>query len=283
MDTSNYISSPDSSAVRTALWRAMHVQVDSKPFILEDVVGLKLVSPEEGWQDRPDMKFTKRIRASIVARARFVEDLIVEQAGNGIDQYVLLGSGLDTFAQRRPDVASRMNVYEIDQPDTQSWKQRRLLETGYGIPEWLHFVPIDFEAASWREELLKSGFDIRRPSVIACTGVSLYLTEEAILSTLNQIAVQAPGSKLAMTFYLPLELLDEEDKPMQAIAEKGAREAGTPMISFFSPDKIMALAYEIGFKDVKTISTKDMINFYFKNRTDLLLPASGEVFLLATT
>ena len=76
--------------------------------------------------------------------------------------------------------------------------------------------------------------------------------------------------------------MDEEDKPMQVIAEKGASEAGTPFISFFSPDDILNLASEAGFKEQKTISTQDMIQYYFMNRTDNLLPASGEVFLLAT-
>jgi hypothetical protein len=49
---------------------------------------------------------------------------------------------------------------------------------------------------------------------------SLVLTREAIASTLKQIANFASGSKLAMSFYLPMEL-DVEDQPMQEIAEKG--------------------------------------------------------------
>ena len=132
-------------------------------------------------------------------------------------------------------------------------------------------------------QLLKTGFDTNKPAVVSCTGVSLYLTKEAITSLLNQIATLVLGSKLAMTFYLPIELLDEEDKPMQEIAEKGACEAGTPMISFFAPDEIFTLAYKAGFKDIKTISTKDMKQYYFNSRADNLLPASGEVFLLAAT
>jgi hypothetical protein len=54
-----------------------------------------------------DPHFTSRFRAAIVARARFVEDLVTEQAGRGVGQYVILGAGLDTFAQRRPEIASR--------------------------------------------------------------------------------------------------------------------------------------------------------------------------------
>jgi methyltransferase (TIGR00027 family) len=282
MEQIRQINEPDNTAVRTALWRALHVQVDAKPFILEDEIGLKLIDPPANWRERPDMKFTKRLRASIVARARFIEDLIIEESKKGIKQYVILGAGLDTFAQRRPDIASKLQIYEIDQPATLAWKQERLTELGFGIPGYLHFVPVDFEASSWYKELLKAGFDSSKPAVIACTGVTLYLTKEAIVDTLNQIANFASGSKLAMTFYLPIELLDEEDKLMQQMGEKGAREAGTPFVSFFTPDEILTLADQAGLKEAKTISTKDMKQ-YFANRTDDLFPASGEVFLLART
>jgi len=100
---------PDNTAVRVAMWRALHVQADPLPHILEDEIGLKLVAPEEGWQNRPDMSpFTRAFRASILARARFIEDLVAEQTARGIDQYVILGAGLDTFAQRRSELASRL-------------------------------------------------------------------------------------------------------------------------------------------------------------------------------
>ncbi|MDX3916210.1 MULTISPECIES: class I SAM-dependent methyltransferase [Olivibacter] len=279
------IMEPDNTAVRTALWRALHLEVDGKPPIIEDDLGLRLVAPDAGWRERPDMhpEFTKRLRASIVARARFIEDLIIDQSAHGIQQYVILGAGLDTFVQRRPDIASKLQVFEIDQPSTLAWKQKRLIDLGYNIPDYLHFVPVDFEATSWLEELLKSKFNANKAAVVVCTGVTLYLTREAIVSTLKQIASLATGSQLAMTFYLPLALMDEEDKPLQQIAEKGAREAGTPFVSFFAPQEVLALAKEAGFKEARVFSTKEMEQTYFKDRADQLLPASGEVFLLAAT
>jgi methyltransferase (TIGR00027 family) len=280
-----HTTKPDNTAVRTALWRALHLEVDAKPFILEDETGLQLIAPDEGWQNRPDMhpEFTKRLRASMVARSRFIEDLIIEENSKGISQYVILGAGLDTFAQRRPDIASKLQIFEIDQPDTQSWKQKRLIELGFDIPDSLHFVSVNFEISSWWEQLLKSGFDSRKPVVVACTGVTLYLTKEAISNTLKQLATLASGSKIAMTFYLPMELLDEEDKPLQQIANKGAREAGTPFVSFFSPNEILDLANKAGFKGSEIVTTKDMEKLYFGERNDRLLPSSGEIFLLATT
>lgn len=269
---------PDNTAVRTALWRALHLQVDTKPHIIQDDIGLKLISPSNGWQERPDMKFTKRLRASIIARARFVDDLVTEQFRQGIDQYIILGAGLDSFAQRKKDIASQLKIFEIDEPATLEWKKQRLIETGFGVPNNLHFVPVDFEAGSWWKGLLKAGYDSTRPAVVACTGVSLYLSKEAIVATLKQIAELPQGSTLAMTFYLPIDLLDDEDKPMQEIAEKGAREAGTPFQSFFTPNEILALAKEAGFKEAKTISTKEMRQLISETGPTDLFPQAEKCF-----
>src|ERR1700722_2601823 len=100
----------DQTAVRVALWGARHLEVDPPPHVFEDHVGLRLAAPDEGWRGRPDMhpQGTSAFRASIVARARFIEDLVAAQAGQGVGQYVILGAGLDTFAQRSPDLASRL-------------------------------------------------------------------------------------------------------------------------------------------------------------------------------
>src|SRR4029077_6682368 len=209
-------AAPDSTAVRVALWRALHVQVDPPPHVFEDEIGLKLAAPEEGWRRRPDMDphFTSCFRASIVARARFIEDLVVERPGHGVGQYVILGAGLDTFAQRRPDIASRLLVFEVDQPGPQAWKRQRLIELSFGIPEWLRLVPVDFEAgSSWWKQLAAAGFDAGQPAVVASTGVSMYLAKEAIAAKLRQVAALAPGSTLAMTFLLPLDLTDPEVRP----------------------------------------------------------------------
>lgn len=273
---------PDNTAVRTALWRALHVQADAKPHILEDEIGLRLIKPDKDWQDRPDMKYTKRLRASIVARSRFIEDIAKEQIEKGVKQYVLLGAGLDSFAQRNLAISSQINIYEIDQPDTLTWKQEKLIENGYEILDNLHFVPVDFEVSSWWDELLNKGFSIHQKAFVSCIGVTLYLTKEAITDTLKKMALLAPGSTIAMAFYLPLELLDAEDQPLMEMSIKGAAASGTPFVSLFPVEKIVKLAEEAGLKNIQTISTKDMTEKYFKNRTDNLLPASGEVFLMGS-
>ncbi|RZJ33411.1 MAG: SAM-dependent methyltransferase [Flavobacterium sp.] len=272
---------PDNTAIRTALWRALHVFVDDKPPVIEDRVGYELIKPDKDWQERPDMKYTKRLRASIVARARFVEDIAKDEIENGVMQYVLLGAGLDSFAQRNAAVSSRVDIYEIDQPDTLAWKEEKLIQNGYEIPTNLHFVPVDFEKSSWWDELIKKGFDINSTTFVSCTGVTLYLTKDAIADTLKRMVSLAAGSTVAISFYLPLEQLDEEDKPLLEMAIKGASASGTPFVSFFRIDEIVKLADDIGLTHIQTISTKEMTERYFIRRTDNLVPASGEFFLVA--
>jgi methyltransferase (TIGR00027 family) len=288
---------PDSTAARVALWRALHVQIDPPPHVLEDEIGLKLLAPDEGWWHRGDMapQFTRPSRASIVARARFIEDLVVEQAGRGLSQYVILGAGLDSFAQRRPEIASRLRVFEIDRPGPQTWKRQRLIELGFGVPDWLRFVPVDFEAGgsssggsssggSWRDELVTAGFDDSKPAIVVSTGVSMYLTKDANAATLHQVAALAPGSTLAMTFLLPLELADPEVRPGLEMAEKGARASGTPFLSFFTPPEILALAREAGFREPRHVSSADLAQRYFAGRTDGLRPPNNaEELLVAAT
>ncbi|MFH8403446.1 class I SAM-dependent methyltransferase [Streptomyces sp. NPDC018019] len=276
---------PDNTAVRCALWRAMHVRVDAAPHVLEDEVGLRLADPGPDWPRRPDMDpaATRTFRAAMVARARFVEDLVVQQAERGATQYVILGAGLDTFAQRRPETAGRLRLFEVDQPATQAFKRRRLLELGYGIPEWLHLVPVDFEAGeSWWERLTAAGFEPHRPAVVVSTGVSMYLTEDAITATLRQVAALAPGSVFAMTFLLPADLVAEADRPGLRTSQEGAHRSGTPFLSFYAPQDMLALAHEAGLKNARHVPGTALAERYFTGRTDGLRPSSGEDFLVVT-
>ncbi|KUN01867.1 methyltransferase [Streptomyces yokosukanensis] len=265
----------------------MHVRADPPPHVLEDEIGLRIADPDDGWRTRPDMdpQATRGFRAAVVARARFIEDLVIEQAGRGVDQYVLLGAGLDTFAQRAPEAASHLSVFEVDRPGPQEWKRRRLTALGHGVPDRLHLVPVDFETSggAWSEQLTAAGFDPGRPAVVASSGVTMYLTEEATAATLRQIARLAPGSTLAMTFLLPEDLVAEADRPGLRASTAGARGSGTPFRSFYTPEEMLRLAREAGFGEARHVPGTVLAERYFAGRTDGLRPSTGEDLLLATT
>lgn len=277
---------PENTAARVALWRALHLEVDAPPPVIDDRIGLRLLAPDEDWHQRPDMhpEFSRLFRASIVARARFIDDLVIEQHALGVDQYVILGAGLDTFAQRKIEVASGMKIFEIDQPGPQEWKKRRLIELGFGVPEWLRFVPVDFEAGqSWWSQLIELGFDPAKPTVVSSTGVTLYLTREATVSTLKQLSKLAPGSTLAMTYILPKEFSDPEELPGREAAERGAKASGTPFTTFYTGDDMRAMAREAGFRKISTLPAAELAQRYFSGRTDGLRPGRSEELLVVGT
>jgi methyltransferase (TIGR00027 family) len=278
---------PENTAARVALWRALHVQIDAPPHVFKDEVGLQLVAPPDGWQNRGDMHpiGTRQFRASIVARARFIEELVEERAAHGVSQYVILGAGLDTFAQRRSELAAKLQVFEVDQPGPQAWKRQRLQALGFGIPAALHLVPVDFEAGeSWVQLIAADGFDKTKPAVVASTGVSMYLTKETVAATLREIASLAAGTTLAMSFMLPFDMADPALRPGLEQAANGARAAGTPFISFFTPTEILDLARASGFRSVQHISAASLTERYFAGRPDgLTLPNNTEEILVAST
>nr|WP_120051398.1 class I SAM-dependent methyltransferase [Streptomyces griseorubiginosus] len=279
--TGEDLAAADHTAVRVALWRALHVRADPPPHVLDDEIGLRLAGPGDGWRDRPDMDVdaTRRTRASIVARTRFVEDLVLER---GVDQYVVLGAGLDTFAQRRQEhaEAAGLRVFEVDRPGPQAWKRRRLEELGFGVPPWLRLVPVDFEG-DWWDRLAAAGFDPGRPAVAASTGVTMYLTREANASTFRLVAGLAPGSLFVTTFLRPPADVEPEQRPQLEAAVAGARAAGTPFLSFFRPAEIQALARESGFREVRHVPVEELDRRYFEGRTDGVRPSRGEELLVA--
>jgi len=275
---------PDNTALRVALWRALHLEVDDAPPVLEDRIALALVAPEAGWRSRPDMdpEATRLFRASIVARARFTEDMVAEEAARGLEQYVILGAGLDSFAQRRPESVAGLRIFEIDQPETQAWKRRRLIELGYDIPAWLTFVPVDFEAGeSWWARLGDAGFDRRKPALLAAMGVSMYLTPEAISAMLRGAAGLAEGSLFVMNYLLPMEQAEAGERAGRRMSERGARASGTPFLSFFQPQEMAALAAEAGFGTIETVPAATLGERYFSGRTDGLRSSPSEAFLVA--
>jgi O-methyltransferase involved in polyketide biosynthesis len=151
-------------------------------------------------------------------------------------------------------------------------------------PASLRFVPVNFED-NWSllESLSKEGFNSDERALVASMGVSMYLTRDANLASLRQITALSRGSTLVMTFQLPLDLLEPEDRPLRQMVEAGARGSGTPFISFFSPEEMLALAGEAGFAEAQHVSGAELNERYLAGRPDGLRAPSGEDLLVATT
>ncbi|HEX4005455.1 MAG TPA: SAM-dependent methyltransferase [Acidobacteriaceae bacterium] len=138
-------------------------------------------------------------RTSLIARTRLIDDYVSSAIANGIPQIVLLGAGFDSRAYRIAG-AERTRFFEVDHPNTSAVKMAHIARALGALPEHVKFVPIDFQRDGVRESLEAAGFNPLQRSLFVWEGVSNYLTEDAVRSTLTFIGSVAQGTALAFTY-----------------------------------------------------------------------------------
>jgi methyltransferase (TIGR00027 family) len=273
---------PSKTALSVALRRAAHQTYDS-PIVFNDPIAVAILGSTYAEQLRrtplrPDRPFSIALRAFIVARSRYAEDNLRRTIENGVDQYVLLGAGLDTFAYRNPYTGLR--VFEVDHPATQQWKRELLQRNRIGIPESIRYTPVDFERQSLSAQLREAGFNPDAPAFFAWLGVVPYLTLEAFRATLNFISAQPPGSGLTLDYGQPRSVLPLLEQLAQASLASRVEKAGEPFRLFFTPAEI---AGEVSrFRSTEDLGAAEINARYFSGRTDqLAMRGAGGRFLSA--
>src|SRR5262245_39325942 len=185
-----------SAGAGAAFLRAAHLTEDGTPKIFQDTLAHTLVGHElatrlenvlQSWP--PELLPVARV--TMVTRARYTEDRLLQGANAGVEQYVILGAGLDTFGYRRPDVLGALRVFEVDHPTAQAWKRERLRAVGLYEPVGVRFVPVDLERESLQEGLARREFRWDALAFVSWLGVTQYLTPAAIRSTLDLLGSSA--------------------------------------------------------------------------------------------
>jgi methyltransferase (TIGR00027 family) len=263
---------PSRTAWGVAFRRACHQLHDPHPLILTDPVAVPIL----GHAARPDLEKAKAdlaepgnmvLRLWLVTRSRYAEQKLAEAVAQGVQQYVLLGAGLDTFAHRNPHPGLR--VFEVDHPATQAWK--RNLVTAAQLPDQpsLNYVPINFETAIPGESdlatrLLESGFDPTAPAFFAWLGVVLYLTLPAFRATIRYIAARPPGSGLVFDYTLPRHAIPPREQVARDLFMARVASIGEPMQLSFRPAEV---ARELSaFYNLEDLGTPELNSLYFANR-----------------
>jgi len=270
---------PSRSALAVASLRAVHPLLD-EPLVFADRVALPLLGApaEAALRDDPfalNDPMSRRLRAALVARSRFVEDELARCVSEGVRQYVLLGAGLDTFAYRNPHRDEGLAVFEVDHPGTQRWKQHRLAEAGIAMPGSLTFVPLDFERDDLRDALQQSGFRDDQPACISWMGVTMYLTADAVRRTLHAVAGWAAGSCLCFDYRVPVTTLNPIERAINEVLERQVAAMGEPWLSTFDPAQLRSQLLELGFRSAESATPEDLNLRYFARRKDGLCMGGG--------
>ena len=213
-------------------------------------------------------------------RSRYAEDHLAQLVEEGVQQYVILGAGLDTFAYRNPFPA--LSVFEVDFPATQEWKHELLAEAGIEIPDNLTYIALDLEHKSLAESLLDAGFNPAIPAFFSWLGVAPYLTLDAFRATLATIGRLPAGSAVSFDYAFPPHTLSAKRRQVFDVLAKRVAAAGEPLQLFFTPEEVEREARAAGFSRIEQFDTDRMNATYLKDRADGLKLSPVRVGMLAT-
>jgi methyltransferase (TIGR00027 family) len=271
------------TAVGAAFLRAAHLTEDGTPKIFQDILAHALVGHaratrlanvlQQSWLPA----ILPVARVTMVTRARDTEDRMLQRAHAGVDQYVILGAGLDTFGYRRPDLLGALRVVEVDPPMGQSWKRERLRAVGIHEPVGVQCVPVDFERESLQEGLARMGFRVEAPALVSWLGVTQSLTPAASPSTLELLGSCARGSESALTSGVPDVLRNDGDGALADAAASLTAARGEPWPTLCHPAEFEVLIRTSGCTSVEHCGPDEAAaQPYFPNRTDRLRPQGLE-------
>lgn len=136
--------------------------------------------------------------AFVGARCEFLDKAIMDRVSTG-DQVVILGAGWDTRAYGLLR-GKEVKIFEVDTSTTQAVKLSAIEKTGLDASH-VTFVSCDFNRQSWIEALKENGFDPNKRTFILWEGVTVYLEEHAIRSTLQTMSTLPAGSAIAFDFF----------------------------------------------------------------------------------
>jgi methyltransferase (TIGR00027 family) len=216
--------------------------------------------------------------SNLLSRGRYTEDRLADEIGRGVAQYVVLGAGLDTFAFRRRDLLDRLHMFEVDRPQTQADKQRRIARAGWQVPAQLRFVALDLMKGDLAAALAGAGFDPALRTFWSWMGVTHYLTRDAVLGTLRTLAgLGAPGSMVVFD-HVDLDALDDAKATRAIVASFGE------VIGFgFDPGALAAELDSVGLSLVEQLAPADIQARYFAGRSDGYRALEHTHFAAATT
>ncbi len=197
------------------------------------------------------------IAPSPLCRAAYTERALKAAVHTGVQQYVILGAGLDTFAFREREFLSEYPVFEVDHPATQADKAARIVRAGWTIPGNLTFVPVDFAGDNLAECLLANGFEPSVRSFFSWLGVTYYLPAEAINNTLASLSALCPEGS-ALVFDYPDEgfFTAAERRVQNTIGM--AKAGGEPMQSAFSYAELERMLERNGFRICELLTPADI-------------------------
>ena len=273
----------------TATRAIFHLHPDEK-IRNEDHMAMDLIHPEYWHYSvmsddfKTCMKVHKMLRLNtsyyVNARTKHMDGIVKKAAADGIQQVVNLGAGYDSRAYRFRKAMPEVKFFEIELPEMIKEKKRRLKKVLGEVPDYVAFVPIDFNTQTIPEELIKAGYDENLKTLFIWEGVTYYISGEAVDGTLKFIASRsAPGSSVVFD-YLPTDVIKgnfDKYPDLRGLAFWVAHKA-EPFVFGFDEGKGPSYVEARGFTVLSDIGADDMNAMYLTGSDGKLVGPAASAF-----
>jgi methyltransferase (TIGR00027 family) len=199
---------------------------------------------------------------SMMARKRYIDDVVSEAVDGSVEAVVNLGAGFDTRAFRLTGLQS-IPVWEVDQQANTECKRRRLQSVLGGMPTHVTLVPMDFDHDHLAESLSDHGYTGIDSTFFIWEGVTQYLGDAGIRTTMEYLARASTGSQLVFT-YTPKDFIDGETSYGHEYLYRQMRVKDTIWLTGFDPEAIENFLGEYGWKVVEHLGYDQLHERYVR-------------------
>jgi methyltransferase (TIGR00027 family) len=141
-----------------------------------------------------------------LCRTRYIDDVVQRAVNDGVENVVNLGAGLDTRALRLKCLKS-VQYYEVDQVELVKYKRRKTEKWLGVIPDYLHFVSVDFLNEKVEDRLSREGLRSTEKTLFIMEGLIQYISTEAFHELLQMIS-RFPNDSYVVFTYPMQDLID---------------------------------------------------------------------------
>jgi methyltransferase (TIGR00027 family) len=271
-----------STASGAAMMRAAHLVVDGEPKVLSDALAERFLDEGRRLGLATNaallLPHVRASRANVLSRSAFAEEELMSEMSRGCRQYVLLGAGYDTSPLRLSESLGDAVTFEVDHAATQAAKRAAV---GMSWPDDVRFVPVDFHRDSLGDRLKDAGWRPDAATFWSWLGVTMYLSDDAVMATLAVVATSPPESTIVLNYTVHEDEVDPAELPLRAAGGRGVARQGEPWINFYRPDELADRVLALGFSSVRTVLSGELARRYFDGRDDGLCNSSLTALLVA--
>lgn len=269
---------PSKMAEEIAFHRVVEMFMPEDEKIFSDPYAIRFVNPEmlENMAKNPVEtqkkseeleKLFPGVHNSIIARVKYFDDYVEKLVDEGLEQLVILGAGYDTRAYRIEGLKKNIKVFEVDHPNTQSFKILKVKEIFGSVPDHVVYVPVDFDTQKLRERLLESGYSKSKKTLFIMEGLVMYIPPDAVDETLSFV-VNNSGKGSAVIFdYVPQSVVDgTSDLEVGKNLHNHAKEYKEPLQFGIEEGRLENFLKERGFSSIESVTSEDYQKAYFEGK-----------------